>query len=402
MQANEIAIVPRSVETPALAIVQSHVTQFDDPFFRFLEAENAFRLTVFYTTRGDALKPFDPEIDRYPDWTQDAERGYSFRVYPRSHLSRVRTSVALVRARPDLIIISGWRSFDNLLILALAWFARIPLGLRADNCPSAEKPSLAAACRRFIRRMIFRLFSTGHPVGSLAERYMIESGLAPDRVFRFPYAIDEGFLTGRYSRALAERSSIRSDYGIGSNDFVVMGVMKFVEREDPLTLLKAFAAAFPFSWQSRAHLILVGDGDLRTEVERFLKQKGLDTVHLTGYVPYGKLPSLFAMADVLVHPARQESWGVTVNEALVCGLPVIAADSVGSAPDLIESGVNGFTFPAGDEGALTSLLTMLWRQPAALAALKNNCRLSPKLARFAYPAVRDSLLDALRFVSKNS
>jgi glycosyltransferase involved in cell wall biosynthesis len=52
---------------------------------------------------------------------------------------------------------------------------------------------------------------------------------------------------------------------------------------------------------------------------------------------------------VLVLPSDGgETWGLVVNEAMVCGLPAIVSDAVGCGPDLIENGKTGFTYPLGD------------------------------------------------------
>jgi glycosyltransferase involved in cell wall biosynthesis len=383
---------------PSLVVVQSAVTQFDGPFFRFLDACGPFRLTVYYTKARDAVRPYDPEIRRHPDWNCDALSGYSFHIYPPGLLGRIKTSFSVVGKRPDLIIVSGWRSLDYLLVLLFARLAGVPLGLRADNCSTAVGKRGA---RAFVRRQLLRLFSTGHPVGSLAETHMIESGIGRQRIFPFPYLVDQEFLTSAYARVLPCRDSLRSEYGIGPSDFVVLGVMKFIDREDPMTLLKAFTFVCrgPDEEIPKLHLILVGDGDLRPAIERYLTEEHLSNVQLPGYVSYKALPSFFALADILVHPARIESWGVTVNEALVCGLPVLAASSVGAAADLIEPGVNGFTFPAGDWRALALLIQKLRLQPALLADLKARCGKPAALARFSYVSTRDNLSQALSFVS---
>src|ERR1700760_2765969 len=92
------------------AIVQSKATQFDGPFFSYLTARNDFKLEVYYTDTSAAIRPFDPELNRHPTWDNDAISGYTYRVYPKNFWQRVRCSSAIVRNRPDLIILSGARS----------------------------------------------------------------------------------------------------------------------------------------------------------------------------------------------------------------------------------------------------------------------------------------------------
>jgi len=67
----------------------------------------------------------------------------------------------------------------------------------------------------------------------------------------------------------------------------------------------------------------------------------------------------YVAADVLVLPSISETWGLVVNEAMACGLPAVVSDAAGCAPDLIEAGKTGFTFPAGDPAQLAQRLASL-------------------------------------------
>ena len=102
-------------------------------------------------------------------------------------------------------------------------------------------------------------------------------------------------------------------------------------------------------------LLLVGDGPLKGDVE---KRLATDPKRLVapGYAKYSELPLYYAISDLFVHPARSEPYGVSVQEALACGLPVIVSDKVGAAADFLEPGRNGDVFPAGHVDDLAQLL----------------------------------------------
>lgn len=82
-----------------------------------------------------------------------------------------------------------------------------------------------------------------------------------------------------------------------------------------------------------------------------------------GFQPPDHLPEIFSRADVLVLPSRHDGWGVVVNQALGAGLPVITSDAVGAGLDLVEDGVNGLRFPAGDVEALTRCMERVALSP---------------------------------------
>jgi glycosyltransferase involved in cell wall biosynthesis len=71
-----------------------------------------------------------------------------------------------------------------------------------------------------------------------------------------------------------------------------------------------------------------------------------------------KLAQFYQAADVYVHAARAEAWGLTITEALACGTPVVAT-RVGGIPEQIEDGVTGFLTPPGDAETMAARIEQL-------------------------------------------
>src|SRR6185312_5511354 len=78
------------------------------------------------------------------------------------------------------------------------------------------------------------------------------------------------------------------------------------------------------------------------------------------------------MADVFVLPSKTETWGLGINEAMACGRAVLVSDSCGAAPDLVEEGVNGFTFRSGCRDDLMKKLIKLSNGKEALMKMQKN------------------------------
>jgi glycosyltransferase involved in cell wall biosynthesis len=96
---------------------------------------------------------------------------------------------------------------------------------------------------------------------------------------------------------------------------------------------------------------------------------------LCGRIRHADLPNFYRQADVLVLPSRFDSFGLTVAEALACGLPAIVTENVG-AKDIITEGVNGWIIPAGDENALTERMAWCATNPRAVRAMSAAARAS--------------------------
>jgi len=151
-----------------------------------------------------------------------------------------------------------------------------------------------------------------------------------------------------------QRNELRSVWGIPADAKVILAVNKLVPREGAFDLLQAFAAIVDeYTW---LWLVIVGDGEQMELMQEYVRTRATPRVIFTGYQPYTRLVEFYTLADVFVHPGRVESWGVSVNEAMACGLPIIASDRVGSAYDLVKQGENGFIFRAGDVHSLQKTL----------------------------------------------
>ena len=98
-------------------------------------------------------------------------------------------------------------------------------------------------------------------------------------------------------------------------------------------------------------------------MEKFITEHQLhDRVLLTGFVNQSQMPEYYLAADLYVMcSGMYETWGLSTNEAMCFGLPIILSDMVGSAYDLIDG--NGFRYPCGDCEQLAQLIDHIFSLP---------------------------------------
>lgn len=153
------------------------------------------------------------------------------------------------------------------------------------------------------------------------------------------FLIQSTTITSETDNLRKNKFEIRRNFMIEKDDFIGLSVCKFIDRENPLELLKAFNCI----GEPKTKLILIGDGPLKTEIMNFIELNGLsDRIILTGYQPYSNLPKFYSIADCFIHPPKEESWGISVNEAAFSSLPIIASSKVGAAFDMIINGKNSY------------------------------------------------------------
>jgi glycosyltransferase involved in cell wall biosynthesis len=211
-------------------------------------------------------------------------------------------------------------------------------------------------------RRAARFFCVSEEIAREVTRYGV---VVRGKVRVLPNGIDTANFAGSETG-----SAVRAALGIPPAAPVVgtVGRLSEVKRQD--VLIRAFAGlrrGFP-----DAHLLLVGDGPARAELEALQRGLGLNgVVHLTGYQTR---PQEFLRAmDVFALTSRSEGLPLSVLEAWATGLPVVAS-AVGGLPALIEHGRTGLLFPPADTGALEEALTDLLAAPGLRRRLGDEGR----------------------------
>jgi glycosyltransferase involved in cell wall biosynthesis len=132
-------------------------------------------------------------------------------------------------------------------------------------------------------------------------------------------------------------------------------------------LLRAFAQLRRSD--DRLRLQLVGDGPLRSDLERLSVELAIrDQVDFLGWRTRAETVELLRQAEVLVVPSRAEPFGIVVLEGMVAGKAVVAS-AVGGIPEIVDDGRNGLLVPPDDPAALASALHRVLTDPALAAAL---------------------------------
>jgi colanic acid/amylovoran biosynthesis glycosyltransferase len=119
------------------------------------------------------------------------------------------------------------------------------------------------------------------------------------------------------------------------------------------------------------HYTIVGDGPARSSIEAEALRVGLidaNIVTFRGAVPNDAIPDLLAQADVMLHLAHYEGFGVCALEAQAAGVPVIAS-KVGGLVEAIEDGMTGFLVAPGDVHYAAEKLMLVARDPALRARM---------------------------------
>jgi glycosyltransferase involved in cell wall biosynthesis len=345
--------------TYRLAVVASHVIQYQDPLFRLLAAEPDIDLTVLYCSRHGLEQFRDADMATTLAWDIDL-LGYPHR-FLRNFGRNINAGFwrlinpgivpALLTPKYDAVLfMTGWGAFSALLGMLTCWLFRIPFFLYGDSSFPPAEDSARSRIRAGLLRMLFALTTGFMTSGVLNADYYRHYGADPRRFFLLPWAIDNE----RFARhCTVPQPELRDHYGIARDAVVFLFSAKLVERKDPFALLKAYER---MRHRARAAVVFMGDGVLREPLERYAREHNLGGAHFIGFVNQSAIPQHYAMADVFVLPSTYEPRGAVINEAMACGLPVVVTDRCGSIGDIVLDGENAFIYPAGDAAALAGVM----------------------------------------------
>lgn len=397
-----------------IAFIVEFPTQFEVPFYQYvfkkLQAESEASTPLSLT---NAQKSFDSHFDSdQPDkgecfdfhviynntdqqdyhdfelgkkvgWGFNLYEGYTYSIADKNDIVN-SVSAILDKENYDYVILNGYKnSYAGLTELCKR--KNIPIALRIDSVLYNLSP-----VKKFLKRLYlpfaYRHFDHFFAVGSETRRFLNWLGIKNERISYFSYSVDEVWFTDK-ANDQGKVTALKEQLGIGHQK-VLLSVAKFVPRESPWDILKAFEMLN----DTNLVLILVGDGEERKALEAKANAMPHLKIKFTGYVPYQELAYYYGISDIFVHAAKNEPWGVSVHEALACGCTVITSDKVGSSTDLIVEGKNGFTYPFGDDKKLAETIEATLNIDSG-EKIKTNKKV---LDKWGYPEMFSEIKSTLR------
>ncbi|HYK05971.1 MAG TPA: glycosyltransferase family 4 protein [Thermoanaerobaculia bacterium] len=377
-----------------VALVASHVIQYQAPFFRMLAAERELELEVIFCSRAGAESYLDTEMQTTLRWDLDLLGGYEhtfLRGYGRgegyARLINPGIVPKLLFGRYDAVIFFlGWGTITSLLGMAACRMSSTPVLLYGDS----SFPPPSRALRDAFLRAVVGSTDAFLVSGTINADYYRHYGADERRFFLVPWAIDNPRFESVSRFAPGEREAMRARFGVRDDQLLIVFSAKLLPRKDPMTLLRAVDA---MRNRDRAAVLFLGHGELREQLAAFARERGL-TAHFAGFVNQTDLPKHYAAGDVFVLPSTYEPRGTVLNEAMASGLPVITTDRCGAIGDIVQHGDNGYVFPAEDVRTLASHLDTLVEQPELRARMAGRSR--EIIAAWDYQRGVQGVLEALR------
>jgi glycosyltransferase involved in cell wall biosynthesis len=341
---------------PRLVILTEIIAPYRIPIFNALAARPDIELHVIFLSEND------PSLRQ---WHVDKQGiHFSFEVLPSARfrlggynvLLNCRVSASLGRCAPDAILCGGYNYLASWTAAHWARRRKIPFLLWSESTASDTRNLRLAV--EFLKRRFRSLCTAFLAAGKSSRDYLLALGVPASAIFVAPNAVDVDSYSTLATRARNSPDAFRIKFNLPSRYFVYVG--RLVPEKGVFDLLRAYTA-LDGSSRSRIGLMFVGDGPARAQLAH--EAASSDAVSFTGFLQKEDTPALYALAEALVLPTHSDPWGLVVNEAMACSLPVIVSAVAGCAADLVVAGVTGFQFAAHDVEGLTLILRKFIQSP---------------------------------------
>jgi glycosyltransferase involved in cell wall biosynthesis len=355
--------------TRRLVILTEIIAPYRIPVFNALAARRDVDPHVIFFSESD------PSLRRWQVYKDEIR--FSYEVLPgwRRRLGKYNLLLnwgvrsALRRASPEAIVCAGYSYLASWQAAMWARHHAVPLLLWSES--TGEDIRRGHAPVEFMKKRFLRLCCAFVAAGKTSREYLLALGVPDQSIHIAPDAVDVQFYSTLATKARQQADKVRTLHGLPSRYFLCVG--RLVKEKGVLDLFSAYAT-LDEDTRSQIGLVFAGDGPAGADLAKCAAQVGSGVVKLLGWIHRERIPEIYALAEALVFPTHSDPWGLVVNEAMACNLPIIASDVAGCVPDLVQHGWNGLLVPASNVQSLAHAMATLFHQPELASRMRTNSR----------------------------
>lgn len=287
-------------------------------------------------------------------------------------LKGIRTSVDSAFS-PGVIKFLTKNNFDNIIItnpatptgvFAILYLKhrRIQYIIESEGGFPKNGKGLKEKLKKFIISNAKLYFSTTPK----ADEYFLTYGATKDKILKYPF-------TSLYQRELLreplseyDKKKLREKLQI-KGEKIAIAVGRFIPLKNYDLLIHAWKKL-----RADYHLYLIGEGEEKVKYVKIISEENLKNVHLLDFMTKNQLFEYYKAADLFIHPTSTDVWGLVINEAMACALPIITTDMCIAGVELVSNYENGFIVPVGDMQQISEKSKIILDDNELLMSMSKN------------------------------
>ena len=339
-----------------LVVLTEIIAPYRIPVFNALAAREGISLHVIFLSKTDAStrrwRVYENEIrfsyEVLPSWRR--------RVGKYNLLLNNRVTSALSAAQAEVLICGGYSYLASWQ--AMNWARRNGVQFLLWSESTAHDRRGLYFPVEWLKRKFLRSCDGFVVPGQSALEYVRQFASPAQKIFVARNAVDIGLFAEKEESVRQAADRLRGELALPPRYFLFVG--RLVRSKGVFDLIEAYRA-LPSKLRESISMVFAGDGPMRAELEALAREVDPGSVHFSGFVHRDELASYYALAECLVMPTHTDPWGLVVNEAMACGLPVICTNVAGCAADLIRE--NGILVAPRNVAQLTDAMHELSTRP---------------------------------------
>jgi 1,2-diacylglycerol 3-alpha-glucosyltransferase len=361
-----------------LVILTEIISPYRIPLFNALAQHADVDLHVIF------LAETDPSLRQWQIYKEEIQ--FSHQILPswRKRIGKYNALLnrgvgrAFEKAAPDVILCGGYSYIASWQALGWARGHKIPLLLWSESNLRDQRSGHALV--EFLKTGFLRKCSGFVVPGRSAREYLLAHKVSEDAIFTAPNAVDNDLFASAAAAARHDAAAWRREFDLPERYFLFAG--RLVREKGVFELLSAYAK-LEESMRQQVGLVFVGDGSSQRRLQEQASSISPGVIRFVGFAQREQLATYYALAEMLVLPTYTDTWGLVVNEAMACGLPVILSRAAGCAEDLVRENWNGLLVTPKDVSSLALAMRSIANQPDLRATMSANSvqhisRYSPK------------------------
>jgi glycosyltransferase involved in cell wall biosynthesis len=342
------------------------------------------------------LSETDPSLRQWHVYKQEMRFPYEVSPFWRRRVGKYNlllnrgVCAALSRIRPAAILCGGYSYLASWNAALWAKRHRVPLLLWSESTGRDMRAGHGAV--EFLKARFLELCDGFVVPGKSSHQYLRSLGVPESSIFTAPNAVHIDFFAREAHNH--DASEIRARLRLPNRFLLYVG--RLVTEKGIFELVDAYAK-LDAELRSAVGLLFVGDGPKKSELVRRMAEVNQGSIHCVGFVQREQLAEVYGLADALILPTHTDTWGLVVNEAMACALPVITTSVAGCVEDLVEDGWNGFVVPPRDVSGLCQAMSHLAQQVELRREM--GARSAQRIRAYSPEAWADGVASAMRSVS---
>jgi glycosyltransferase involved in cell wall biosynthesis len=244
----------------------------------------------------------------------------------------------VLKAKPKAVFVLGYTDELSLAGLTASKLLRVPVCFLSDS-KADDQPRTRVS--EFVKKLLIRRFDGALVAGQRHREYFASLGLDKDRIEVGFDVVDNDYFAERAGRFRSKKLLLQR-LGILPDRYVIV-VSRFIQRKRVPLAIELYAASGLAT--ERVKLLVIGDGPERDAVLQKINDFKLEgSVTIRSQVRNSMMPLFFAHAEAIMLVSEYDQWGLSINEAMTCGVPALVTARCGCAGEIVIDRVNGYVW----------------------------------------------------------